>query len=112
MNELPTELTVNAYTRIAAREGVPITVLRRGSDASGTIILKINRLDGSARVLTQIRYGDELVWSPVGRSDPMPEKDADKYLEGQARIDPDCWFLEIEDKQGRAWFPGKIMAFP
>lgn len=109
--ELTTELMVNAYIRIAAKEGVPITVIRHGYGTSGTIILKINRLDGTARVLTQIRTGDELAWSPAGRCDPMPEKDADAYLESQARIDPDSWLLEIEDRQGRAWFPGKVMEF-
>lgn len=108
MNELPTDMMINAHIRIAARDGVPITVVRRGYDTSGTIVLKINTLDGNARVLTQVRYGDELVWSPVGPSDPMPERQADEYLAQQASFDPDSWLLEIEDKKGRHWFPGKI----
>jgi hypothetical protein len=110
MNDgLPTELIVTAQIRIAAREGIPITVRRRGNNSVGTIMLKINRLDGTARVLTQVRYDDELVWSPVGRIDPLPEAEADKYLDQQANMDPDSWLLEIEDKQGRHWFPGRVM---
>jgi hypothetical protein len=27
----------------------------------------------------------------------------------QADIDPDAWLIEIEDKQGRIWFPGKVV---
>ncbi len=109
MNDLPTDFMINAQIRIAGREGVPITVIRRGHGASGTIILKINRLDGTARVLTQVRYNDELVWSPVSHTDPMAERDADSYLARQADIDPDSWLLEIEDREGRHWFPGKVI---
>jgi hypothetical protein len=107
---LSTELLISAQRRIAAREGVPVIVVRRGYGAAGTIALKINRLDGTARVLTQVRYDDELVWSPVGKTDPMDEKDADACLARQANIDPDLWIIEIEDKQGRVWFPGKVIA--
>lgn len=111
MNDgLSTELLISAQQRVASREGIPITVVRKGYGAVGTILLKINRLDGTARVLTQIRYDDELVWSPVSRTDPMTEKEADAYLTRQGDIDPDLWIIEIEDKQGRHWFPGKVMA--
>ena len=85
-----------------------MTVVRHGYDSSGTIFLKINRLDGTARVLTQVRYDEERVWSPVGTTDPMPERDADAYLEKQATYDPDCWIIEVEDRQGRPWFPGRV----
>ncbi len=108
-SRLPTDFMINAHIRIAAREGVQITVIRRGDNSSGTIVLKINKLDGTARVLTQVRYDDELVWSPVSRTDPMPEPDADAYLDRQAKTDPDSWLLEIEDRQGRHWFGGKVI---
>ena len=106
---LPTDMMVNAQIRIAARAGVPITIVRRGDNAIGTIILKINRLDGTAHVLAQARFEDELVWNPVSRKDPMPEVEAEKYLARQAEIDPDSWLIEIEDRQGRLWFPGRII---
>ena len=109
MDGLSTELLISAQTRIAMREGVSMIVVRKGHGPIGTILLKINRLDGTARVLGQVRYDDQLVWSPVGRSDPMDEPDADAYLAKQAAIDPDLWIVEIEDKQGRHWFPGKIL---
>jgi hypothetical protein len=108
---LSTDLMVSAHIRIAAREGVPITVVRRGDNNSGTIILKINRLDGTAEVLTQVRYEDERVWTPVSRGGPVPEAEADRYLDKQAEIDPDSWLIEIEDKQGRQWFPGRVVRF-
>ena len=106
---LPTDLMINAHIRIAAREGVPITVLRHGDNSSGTIILKINRLDGTAHVLTQVRYDDELVWTPATRTDPVPEAEADQVLERHIRFDPDSWVVEIEDRKGRHWFDGRIV---
>jgi hypothetical protein len=39
----------------------------------------------------------------------MTESIADAYLKHQASIDPDAWLIEIEDKQGRVWFPGKVV---
>lgn len=108
-DKAPPDLMISAQIRIAAREGIPITVVRRGDSNSGTIILKINNLNGTARVLTQVRYNDELVWTPATRTDPMTDTDANRYLDEQTRIDPDSWLIEIEDKQGRHWFPGKVI---
>ncbi|HEU0117239.1 MAG TPA: DUF1491 family protein [Alphaproteobacteria bacterium] len=108
---LPTELLISAQIRIAAREGVPIVIRRRGDSNYGTVVLKINNLDGTARVLTQIRFDDELVWNPVSRTDPMKEADAERYLDQQAKGDPDSWLVEIEDRQGRHWFPGRVVTF-
>jgi hypothetical protein len=106
---LPTDFVINAQIRIAARDGVPITVLQRGDANSGAIILKINRLDGQAAVLTQVRYDEELVWYPASADLWMPEAEADAYLASQRQLDPDSWLLEIEDRKGRHWFPGRIV---
>ncbi|MGE3622701.1 MAG: DUF1491 family protein [Bdellovibrionales bacterium] len=107
----PASFLIGAQIRIAAREGIPMVIRRRGDESIGAIILKINRLDGTAHILTQVRMDDELMWSPVSRTDPMPEADAERYLEKQAKIDPDSWLVEIEDRQGRHWFPGRIVKF-
>ena len=110
-DRLPTDMLVNATTRVAAQQGVPIVVLRKGDNSSGSLILKINRLDGTAQVLTQVRFDDELVWCPVASAEAMPESEADDYLRQQTAMDPDGWLLEIEDRQGRHWFPGRIVRF-
>jgi hypothetical protein len=110
MTQLSTDLYVSATIRSAAREAIPITVLRRGDPSSGTLILKINLLNGTARVLIEARYDDARVWTPAMPTDPMNEKDADAYLSRQETVDPDAWLIEIEDKQGRLWFPGKVVS--
>jgi hypothetical protein len=108
-DRLPTALNVSALIRAAAQEGVPMTVVHRGDASSGTLILKINLLNGTARVLIEARYGDERVWTPATSTDPMSDKAADAYLSRQTDTDPDVWLIEIEDKKGRVWFPGKIL---
>lgn len=107
---LATDLYVSAHIRQASRDGVPMTVTRRGDPSSGSLILKINLLNGTARVLIEARFDGARVWTPATHTDPMPERDADAYLARQAGIDPDAWIIEIEDKQGRIWFPGKVIA--
>lgn len=108
---LSTDLLTGAIIRTAAREGISIVVRQRGDNSNGSIIVKINKLDGTSRVLSQARFDDEVVWNPVSRKDPMSEADAEAYLERQTRMDPDLWLIEIEDKQGRLWFPGRIVEF-
>lgn len=106
-DRLPTKLLVGAQIRQAATQGIPITVLRSGDPNSGVIILKINLMNGQAVVLQQIRHDMELVWSPAVTPGLLPEAEADALMIRQMRYDPDAWLLEIEDKQGRHWFPGR-----
>jgi hypothetical protein len=106
---LATDLYVSAHIRIAMREGIPMTVTRRGDPSSGSLILKINLLNKTARVLIEARYEGIRVWTPATHTDPMNESEAEIYLQRQAEIDPDAWLIEIEDKQGRIWFPGKVI---
>ena len=44
-----------------------------------------------------------MVWTPATGADPVPEVDADTYLQRQLDFDPDLWILEIEDRDG--WVP-------
>ncbi|MFY9287466.1 MAG: DUF1491 family protein [Alphaproteobacteria bacterium] len=110
-SRLPTDILTSAIIRTAAREGIAIVVRQRGDNANGAVLLKINKLDGTARVLSQARFDEEVIWNPVSRKDPMSEAEAEIYLEKQLRMDPDLWLIEIEDKEGRLWFPGRIAEF-
>ena len=106
---LTTELWVSAHRSAAEVQGVPMVVVRRGDRERGTVLLKINRLDGTCQVLTQIRHLGQLAWSRGTGPDPVPEAEADRYIERQTRFDPDLWVIEIEDRQGRPWFEGRIV---
>ena len=106
---LPTALWVSAHLHRANVEGVAMTVVHKGDRSRGTVMLKINRLDGTCTVLTQVRDRGRLAWARAIGAAPVPEAEADRYLERQLRTDPDLWVIEIEDRQGRPWFDGPVL---
>lgn len=106
---LPTELWVMAHLRAANVQGVTMTVVHRGDPSRGTVLLKINRLDRSFRVLSQVRQDNRLAWLRATGPDPVEEPVADGYIERQLRFDSDLWVIEVEDRLDRPWFEGKII---
>jgi hypothetical protein len=108
-DRLPTGLWVMAHIRAADSQGVPMMVLRKGEPGRGTVILKINRLDGRFTVLVQVREKERLSWSRGTGAEPVDEAVADAYIARQLRYDPDVWVIEVEDRQGRHWFEGDVL---
>ncbi len=107
----PTRLLISAQIRAASVHGVTITVMRKGDPDSGSILLKINRLDGMVELLGQVWMDDERVWTPLQSPSVLAEAEAEALAAEAAENDPDLWIVEVEDKQGRSWFPGKIVDF-
>lgn len=108
-DDLPTDLWIAAQMRTLAREGIPAVVRKRGAGASGSLLLKINRLDGTADLYDQVRIEDERVWLKTSQTGPLSEAEAEAILARQIDFDPDLWVVEIEDKQGRLWFSGRVV---
>lgn len=106
--DLPADIRISAQIRIAAASGIPMMVVHKGHPTAGTIYLKINRLDGTAEVLSQIRNEGRLAWMRT-TDKPMGDREADAYLYELAENDPDVWVIEVEDKQGRHWFPEPVL---
>ncbi|MGV8996365.1 MAG: DUF1491 family protein [Parvibaculaceae bacterium] len=99
---LKAEIWVKALIRRCEVEGAAAMVVRRGDATSGVVLVKINQLDGMATILTPTRAGDgSFVWLRGTGAAPVPEKDADAYVERQRKFDPDLWVVEIEDRAGR-----------
>jgi hypothetical protein len=106
---LTTDLWVSAHLRLGNSQGIPMMVVRKGDRTRGTVLLKINRLDGFCRVLTQVRHLGRPAWSAGTGPGPVPEAEADRYVARQLRLDPDLWVIEIEDRQDRHWFEGPVL---
>jgi hypothetical protein len=101
---LPTELWVSAGVRRASDAGVPAYIARRGERQSGTVILKVNRLENDCLVFTQARDLDgRLTWFPALDGAAIPEAEADAYIARNVDRDPDVWVVEIEHRDG--WHP-------
>lgn len=99
-------IIVQAAIRQASMRGIPATVVRHGDDDAGQVYVVVNRgRDIGCVLLAPSRDYDtgKTVWrTPLG-ADPVPEPEADAYIEKERGIDPDLWVLEIESRAG--WHP-------
>lgn len=99
---LATHMRVSALLQQCQSQGIGVYVLRRGDPDAGVLIVKQAHLDGRATVFTRRFDGEgETVWERVLGDDPVPETDADAYLERRAAVDPDIWVVEIELATGQ-----------
>ncbi len=99
---LTSEFWVKAYIRRCATEGVSAFQVRRGDATSGTILIKLNRLNGDCTVLARGTLNDgRRGWLRGSGPTPVPDTNADQYIERQSRYDSDLWVIEVEDPQGR-----------
>ncbi|MGE0747049.1 MAG: DUF1491 family protein [Rhodospirillales bacterium] len=105
-----TSLWVAAQVRLCDINLVPVAVRRRGDADAGSVILKLDRLDGTAVVLAQTRDGDGApAWLRATGPAPVPDADAEAYIERAIRRDPDVWVVEIEDRGGRYVPDAKVL---
>lgn len=98
---LNADIWVKALLRRCEVMGGNGVVVRHGDD-SGAILVKLNLLNGTSTVFSPARNGEgELIWLRATGTAPVPEADAEAYIERQRRVDPDIWVVEIEDRHGR-----------
>lgn len=108
---LKSEFWVKALIRRAAVVNAPAMVVRRGHSDAGTVYVKVARLDGTADVYGPTFGTDgERVWMRVSGAEPVPDADAEAYLQRQEKFDPDFWVVEVEDKEGRHFLTEPVMA--
>lgn len=105
MTRLRSDFWVAAHIRRCAVEGVAAVLRRRGSPEAGAIFVKLDQLDGTASL-----YGPapQSVLGEGGGGrlfsrlmDSVPPHDIEERMSREAKFDPDFWFLEIEDREGR-----------
>ncbi|MCW5770802.1 MAG: DUF1491 family protein [Rhodospirillaceae bacterium] len=86
----------NGHTDVVA------TLVRRGDEDAGTVLLKISRLDGTATVLSQTTTMEgRRAWMRGTGVAPVAEVEAEAYIQRQRKRDPDLWVIEIEDRRGQ-----------
>lgn len=99
---LKTDIWVKALIRRCAVEAVFAAVVRHGDNSSGSTLVKVNKLNGSAYVLTPARQmSGEGIWIRGTGPQDVSEADADAYITRSISYDPDLWVVEIEDREGR-----------
>lgn len=102
MERLKAEVRVKAWLRQAQSLGLMATVARKGEVESGTVVLKIMRGPAGAEVFTPVAAPDgRPAWMRAFKAGPVAEREADAYLQRQAKYDADLWVVEIEDPKGQ-----------
>jgi hypothetical protein len=101
---LRADIFASSIVRRAMGAGAYAAVARKGHAEGGAIFVKVNLLNGTAFVLAPAPGLDaERTWLRATGPSPIADPDAEAYLARQISRDPDCWVIEVEDKQGR-WF--------
>lgn len=108
-DRLPTGFWVSAQLRAANAQGATMTVVRKGDPDRGVVVIKLNRMDRTFEVLTQVRRDEKLVWLRATGPEPVDEATADALIDRQTRYDSDLWVVEVDDRRGRHWFDGPVI---
>ncbi|MCU0884554.1 MAG: DUF1491 family protein [Beijerinckiaceae bacterium] len=102
MARLRSDFWVSAYLRQRAVAGVAAVLRRRGAAEAGAIFIKVDRLDGTARLFGPAP--PDLESQSPGRqfalmleADPLAVEDR---MARELRFDSDLWLIEVEDRSG------------
>jgi hypothetical protein len=108
--ELRSEFWVQALLARVQSAGASAFVTRRGDGDAGAVLVKIAKLDGTARLLSPARdgFGERVFLELTGKSAGPDEASIDEYLKRSASRDSDLWIIEIEDKLGRDFLTERI----
>ncbi|MEM9474470.1 MAG: DUF1491 family protein [Pseudomonadota bacterium] len=100
MTRLATEIWVAAYLRRLALADIPAFVTAKGELTAGTVLVKLNTLDGQARCYQRSfdLMSGERAWVVLSDGD---EADVDASIETQKGFDRDLWVIEVESRDGR-----------
>jgi hypothetical protein len=95
---LKASIWVKAQLRTCNINMVAAYISRKGDPDAGTILIRLDRLDGTSTVLSQVRTAEGTrAWIRSTGESPVPDAEAEVYIKRQASFDPDIWVLEIED---------------
>jgi hypothetical protein len=106
---LKSGLWVDAYLRRVASAGGFAVLRRRGAAEGGAIFIKIDLMDGRARLIgpaPQADYGageaqSERRFAAVHAAETIDTAEAERRIAREVSFDPDLWLVEVEDRQGR-----------
>ena len=107
---LKAEIWIRAQLRLCDQAFLPAVIRRKGDPDAGAILVKLDRLDGTAVVLSQMRTAEgRLAWMRATGEAPAADAEAEAYIQKQLRVDPDIWVLEIEDPEARYVVDGEVV---
>ena len=107
---LKSGLWIKAQLRLCDLKLLSAYVAVRGDPDAGAILIKLNLLDGTAKVFTQVSgINGQRSWMHGTGVHAVAEVEADAYISRQVNCDPDLWVLEIEDPRGDYKFDAPVL---
>ncbi|MEM9975824.1 MAG: DUF1491 family protein [Pseudomonadota bacterium] len=100
MTRLATHIWVAGYLKRLHLADIPAFVTAKGDPTAGTVLVKLNTLDGQARAFQRsfdLMTGAR-AWVTLAEGD---EAEVDASLTKQRGFDRDLWVIEVEDRAGR-----------
>jgi len=100
MVRLTAEFWVQAYMARLRLQDIPAFVVAHGDDTAGAVLVKLNTLDGQARLFQRafdLQSGARQ-WTVLAEG---AETTVDAAVTRQRGFDPDLWVIEVEDRAGR-----------
>ncbi len=97
---LTSDFWVSAYLARLRLHDIPAFLTSRGDAGAGAVLVKLNTLDGNARLFAR-RYDmltDTRTWEVQATG---AEREVDASIARQRSFDSDLWVIEVEDRQGR-----------
>ena len=100
--KLKTRIWVQALIRRTEINGASAFVARKGEPDAGVAVVKVSLLNGTAIVWSSSFGSDgQRRWIRATGDVPVPDMDAEAYIQRSVARDSDLWVVEIEDRQGR-----------
>ena len=113
MNDhLKSSLVIDSASLLARKDGIPIFIRKKGDPDSGIIFIKIDLLNDNVVLLRRnLNYVIETNKTFIEYVNLFEDKKVDyslveKRIKSEISIDPDCWVVDIEDKNGINYFEG------
>ena len=102
-----TDFWVSAYFRRCEVAGLVAVLRRRGAAEAGAVMIKVDRLDGTAILLGPAPQSEAAEdggrsFVAVHREETIDSPAAEARLTREIGFDPDLWIVEVEDRQGRS----------
>jgi hypothetical protein len=111
---LRSDIWVSAYLRRCAVNGVVAVLRRRGSAEAGAIYIKLDWLDGRSSLFAPAppdrnsEDGSERRFECVAQE--VDAASVEARMKREIGFDPDLWFVEVEDREGRVFLEDERVA--
>ena len=107
---LTSSVWVSALIRRCAVAGVAATVLHRGYEIAGGIVVVARDRNGTSRVFvaTTDQRGQR-VWL-AANADPFSDAETGPFVAAQLHRDPDLWVVEVEAADPAAFMDESVLA--